>query len=294
MTARMVFPDGAGNAIREQLFDPTMSYPGDDWGRDVLEPWTAANLPILGALRQLGEPQMATVALDAEDLWTLYAISRVAELLILPHQPASRNPDQPADWLPRTAHQQFLTAVGATFPKVGAFHPFLHEIVVVEPADDPTTAPATAGLWWPGCMIGSLMLVRAGVTIRAGVEQLNPAVAAGSTLYWAWRRRHRPAADVSHGWGSNSQWRTEFRRDYWLGDRLAYNVDAALDPTPEHPGGMPYNRDLDLLRHRCSTMTDHGDEQWVWHHHHTEPAPNWGTALPASDAVAEITPFRGS
>jgi hypothetical protein len=123
-------------------------------------------------------------------------------------------------------------------------------------------------------MIGSLMLARAGMTVHAGAEHLDPAVAAGSTLYWAWRRQYRPVADLSHGWGGNSQWRTTFRRDYWTSDRLVYNVDAALDPTPEHPGGMPHNRDRELLRHRCSTLTDQSDEQWVWHHHHTEPAPD--------------------
>ncbi|WP_438870823.1 DUF6183 family protein [Paractinoplanes ovalisporus] len=122
-------------------------------------------------------------------------------------------------------------------------------------------------------MIGSLMLVRAGVTVRAGARRLTPGVATGSTLYWAWQRRHRPVADLSHGWGSNSQWRTRFRRDYWLPDRLAYNVDADLKPAKAHPDGARDIVDVDLLRYRCSTMTDLGSEQWVWPEHHSEPAP---------------------
>ncbi|MEV4706843.1 hypothetical protein [Actinoplanes sp. NPDC049316] len=98
-------------------------------------------------------------------------------------------------------------------------------------------------------------------------------MATTSPLYWASWRRYRPAVDLSHGWGSNSRWRTSFRRDYRLTDRLAYNVDAALDPQQEHPGGMPFNRDVDLLRYRCATLIDHDEEQWVWENHHAEPVP---------------------
>jgi hypothetical protein len=266
-----VFPDGAADEIRFGLFDPTLGYTGVDWGRDVFEPWTAANQPILAALHDVGRPAMASVELAVEDLWTLYAFSRLVDMLILPLQPPSTDPDRPYDWLPRAAYQQFVTAIGATFPDTDTFHPFLHEIVAVEPAGRAPAPPKLVGRWWPGCLVGSLLLNRAGVTVRAGADHLDPVVATTSTLYWASRRRHRPAADLSHGWGHNSLWRTKFRRDYRLPDRLAYNVDAALNPIPEHPGGMPYNNDVDLLRHRCSTLTDHGDEQWVWQSHHSEP-----------------------
>jgi len=50
-------------------------------------------------------------------------------------------------------------------------------------------------------------------------------------------------------------------------------VDAALNPKPEHPGGMPFNRDVDLLRHRCRTLVDDQEEQWPWESHHTDPLP---------------------
>ena len=94
-----------------------------------------------------------------------------------------------------------------------------------------------------------------------------------SPLYWASRRRYRPAVDLSHGWGSNSLWRTSFRRDYRLPDRLVYNVAAALNPDRSTQGGMPFNYDVDLLRYRCNTLTADDEEQWVWENHHTEPLP---------------------
>lgn len=274
MTAAMVFPDGAWNEIRFGLHDPTMQYEADDWGRQVLHPWLTANQPILVALQRAGRAEMADIALKAEDLWTLYALSRTAELLILPHQPPSITPGHPDDWLTATAWPQFIAGIGGTFPQTNQFHPFLHEIVAVEPSDDPDQPPSLTGRSWPGCMIGSLLLIRAGVTVRAGARHLNPHIATGSVLYWASRRRHRPASDLSHGWGHNSQWRTSFRRDYHLNDQVAYNVDAALDPKPLHPGGMPHNLDHDLLRNRCRTLIDDTEEQWPWENHAIEPGFN--------------------
>lgn len=273
MAAMTVFPEQSCNAIRFGLFEPTLDYAGTAWDADVLHPWVGDNRSIVAALQQVGRPDMASVTLDPADLWALYALSRVAELLVLPHQPPARDPDSPSDWLPKQAYEQFVTAIGGTSPLAGRFHPFLHEIVAVETADDRREPPSLTAQWWPGCLVGGLVLLRAGITVRAGADHFDPVVATQSVMYWAWRRRHRPVQDLSHGWGGNSQWRTEFRRDYLLSDRLAYNVDAALEPKPQHPGGMPHNDDLDLLRYRCSTLVDHGDEQWVWESHHSEPVP---------------------
>ena len=72
------------------------------------------------------------------------------------------------------------------------------------------------------------------------------------------------------GWGHNSQWRTEFRRDYQLPGRFLYNVDFLLAPRPEHPGGMPFSRDPDLIRHRCRTLVDDDEEQWPFYSGHNE------------------------
>ncbi|MFF0825106.1 hypothetical protein ACFYUR_32445 [Micromonospora haikouensis] len=278
MTAAMVFPNGAWQEVRFSLFVPTLDYGGSAWGQDVLDPWVASHSSVLAALRQVGEARMSTVALAREDLWALYALSRVMELLILPGQPPATDPGEPADWLASSAYGRFVAAIGGTFPEGEGFHPFLHEIVEVEPADDPQAPPVLVGQWWPGCLVGSLLLMRGGVSVRAGARHLDPALASTSTLYWAWRRRYRQVVDLSHGWGGNSQWRTAFRRDYRLADRLVYNADAAMDPTPPHPGGPDPCTDVDLLRYRCSTLADHGDDQWVWDSHHVEPmAP---TAVP--------------
>lgn len=265
------------------MFDPTLRYGGEHWGREVLQPWLDSHPSILAALREAGRAELATRAMASTDRWALYALSRLADVLILPLQPASTDPDHPQDWLPASAYGQFVAATGHPVAAGPAFHPFLHEIVAVEPCDDPRTPPEVVARWWPGLFVGSLLIMRAGVTVRAGSNHLNPVVATRSTMYWASRRRHRPASDLSHGWGGESLWRTTFRRDYWLPDRLVYNVDAALEPAVEHPGGMPFNRDGELLRHRCATLVDEGEEQWPWENHHDE-------AIPACLAV-EVPPL---
>jgi hypothetical protein len=97
----------------------------------------SAHSSVLAALRRVGEATTAAVALAREDLWALYALSSVMELLILPGQPPAIDPGDPADWLASSTYGRFVAAVGGTFPQGEGFHPFLHEIVEVEPADDP-------------------------------------------------------------------------------------------------------------------------------------------------------------
>jgi hypothetical protein len=154
------------------------------------------------------------------------------------------------------------------------FTPFLYEIVDVVAADDPGQPPVVLRQWWPGVLVGSMLLARAGVTVQAWAGWLDPVVARESASYWAWRRRHRPVVDLSRGWGSNSQWRTPFRRDYRVGDRLCYDVDAALRPATDRASPLPpADVAVGLVRHRCSAVVDHGPEVWVWDSYHTEPVP---------------------
>ena len=71
------------------------------------------------------------------------------------------------------------------------------------------------------------MFSRAGVAVCGGKDYIQPEIAMSSTIYWAFRRKYRPYSDLSHGWGSNSQWRTSFRRDYRIGGRFAISTSMA-------------------------------------------------------------------
>jgi hypothetical protein len=73
-----------------------------------------------------------------------------------------------------------------------------------------------------------------------------------------WQRR-RTTVDLSHGWGHNSQWSTDFRGDYIAEGHLYFNVDA--NPTRQPDKRLDDADRLDLLRYRCSIRTDFGADQ---------------------------------
>jgi hypothetical protein len=135
------------------------------------------------------------------------------------------------------------------------FTPFFHEIVTVDEATDENQPPAVTDVLWPGLTLGPLLFSRAGVRVSAGRRLLRKDLAESSTLYWAHRRRNRPAADLSHGWGGNSQWRTSFRRDYAIDGELHFNVDADPDRRDTMPELTSAQR-VELLTHRCIVTTE--------------------------------------
>jgi hypothetical protein len=171
-----------------------------------------------------------------------------------------------------TAWPAFCDAVGASVIAEDAFHPFFHEIVDVEQADDPDQPPTLIRQHWPGALIGSMLLTRAGVTVHAGSNYLHPEVATSSCLYWAWYRRNRLVRDLSHGLGHNSQWRTDFRRDYRTDTALHYNVDGTgSDRTLADDPDLSDRERADLVRYRHSLHRDLGDERWPYDDRLTEP-----------------------
>jgi hypothetical protein len=243
----------------------------DGFGADVLGPWLDERPHVLEELVTLGRPQAAAVKLDDEVSWGLYAFSRLTDILIAPHQPGNGDPKllswttDTAWWvgpLPdSSAWPWFLSRIGGVRVQEDAYHPFFHEIVAVVPADDPEEQPVLVDEVWAGALMGGLMLVRAGVVVRAGANVLDPDVAARSCLYTSWWRRNRQVRDLSHGWGHNSQWRTDMRRDYIIGDQLHYNVDARNSIPPEWVD-LPEEDRRTLLRYRHSLTVDWGSEQW--------------------------------
>ena len=193
-------------------------YEGDRWADDVIGPWVERHPEVVSELHGIGAAgnhrrRVAKRPGDYSATEGLYTLSRVLDVLIAPFQPAS---DDPAvlSWitgkpwwtgrLPDTAALPVLAAaIGATRISEGRFHPFFHEIVAVEPADDPHAPAELVAELWPGYLAGGMLLTRAGVTVRAGPAVMDPGVAARSCLYWSWWRRNRVAQDLSHGWGAN-------------------------------------------------------------------------------------------
>ncbi|MFG1811588.1 hypothetical protein [Streptomyces sp. NPDC049040] len=198
--------------------------------------------------------------------WEIYALSRVNDVLLLSFQApveAAAEALHPFPW-PTVAMRDYLrfsTRLGLVpFEDRGTFDPFLHEIVEVEQAADPDEPIRVIDVVWPGLWLGPLLFSRAGVKVLAGARHAERGVADRSPLYWAFLRRNRPTVDLSHGWGHNSQWRTDFRLDHRTEAGECVNagggedIDAAAGA--DAPGALltPEERRL-LLRHRCLLRT---------------------------------------
>jgi hypothetical protein len=255
-----------------ELYDQILGYDGDALYDDLLRPWLGRQDGERRWLDQLRARTGTPVPpVQPEESWRLYALSRIVQLLQLSFAPRTPEPAWTVAPVGRDEYARFMDAFGLEAVERAGFHPFFHEVVTVDQLDEEDAAPEVAEVCWAGYGLGALLVSRAGCRVRAGRRHLLKEVAERSTLYWACARNHRPAEDLSRGWGSNSQWRTSFRRDYALEGRLFYNVDARA-----RPGGPDADLDAgeraELLRHRCFvTCTRPGDDLWPYDLTLTEP-----------------------
>jgi hypothetical protein len=207
-------------------------------------------------------------------LWSLYALSRVSDYLLLSFQGwPGEPPPQPA--ISEETYAGFFQALGFRTFRAEAYSPFFHEIVEVAERADPSDRVQIEHQYWPGLMFGDLLFARAGVRLRAHPSRIRREYAETSLLCFSYRRHRRRAADRSLGWGSNSQWRTAFRLDYLDGDRYRFNVDGEVDIGGEVPrvlaGRKDFNTGLsialrrELLVNRCFVTGPYpwnNDEDW--------------------------------
>lgn len=255
------------------LYEAIHEFAGDSLYGQLLAPWVDANAEVRAWMAsfaaRLGNPIPPATH---EELWELYALSRVSQTLLLRFQSGRADG---TDWQPPpitiTEYAAFFTALGFVETGDVPFSPFHHEIVAVEQAADDTAPIAVRDVYWPGLMLGEMVFSRAGVRVTGGRRWIEKAVAESSTLYWAHRRKNRPFQDESHGWGSNSQWRTAFRRDYRIGDTIHFNVDGCRDPiaAAESDDLTPTER-IELVTHRCFVTTTKRDgDLWPYDLRHT-------------------------
>jgi hypothetical protein len=218
-----------------ELYDQMLRYKGTSLFSDLVKPWLHHQEGERGWLDEFSaRPGDPVPPITVEESWRLYALSRISDLLLLSFAPAGAVRED--SWrLAKVGPDEYVEVMsyfGFRRLDRASYHPFFHEIVTVEQSGE----------------------------------------AEGSTLYWAFARNTRPTADLSVGWGSNSQWRTSFRRDYFVGDTLFYNVDArpqdaSLDE--DLSGG----EQLELLRNRCFVRCDKAhDDRWPYDLQYREEA----------------------
>jgi hypothetical protein len=222
--------------------------------RELLRPWIDGEREWLTAFARQTSPEEP---IAVEDSWRLYALSRINQVLLLAFQHGTHDDwEGPALSLPD--YLAFMTGLGCSVVDEPAYSPFFHEIIDVVEAD--TTRPrkdriGLARVDWPALMLGPMMFSRAGVAVSCTPGMLQPEISVSSTLYWAHRRKFRRTSDPANGWGSNSQWRTQFRRDYIVGDKLLFNADGDHDlnnrALPPLEDGLTRAERIELLTHGC-------------------------------------------
>lgn len=269
------------------LHDALLDYEGDGVYADLLLPWLRANPPALAWLRSFAQRQGNPVPpASKEELWVLQAFSRIGQVLVLPLQQGRGNGE---GWagppLSLAEYEAFVEALGMTVLRPAEFSPFYHEIVGLQPAGSAHARAAIMAWRWPCVMLGNMLFARGGIDVCAGKTIFKPGIADASTLYWADRRMGRPVRDLSHGWGSNSQWRTSFRRDYVVGDTRFYNVDGKYDLAAQaaetaDDGLFPVltlAERIELLTQRCLvSSTKAHEELWPYDDCWRESADNGG------------------
>jgi hypothetical protein len=220
------------------------------------------------------------------NLWDLYALSRVSDLLLVPFTPLGDTPQFApfhATWrtfpLRLEERTAWFVSLGMRPTPATMFHPFYHEIVAVDQSPDPEESITLVETIWPGFMLGQMLFCRAGVKVRGGSQHVVKHIAETSTLYFTYRRNNRPTSDMSHGWGHNSQWGTDFRRDYEDDAMFYYNVDRTWsvdEPRPDFddpPDVRPTPAErIEVLTHRCFIVTDKPhDDLWPFDDTYQEP-----------------------
>ena len=261
-----------------QLYELILDYEGDNFYQDVLLPREGdvrAATSVLSAFRRADSPATEADA-HREGLWGLYALSRINDYLLLPFQNDERGHwDGPA--ISRDQYFDFFAAAGFTPFLADSFSPFRHEIVSVQQSECQDKPIQVEGTAWPGLMFGEMLFSRSGVAVSGGIDHVDKRTAESSTLYFTHRRLHRPTNDLSRGWGSNSQWRTDFRRDYEHLGQWLYDLDGKhlLSRGTAMGGildGMTADERIELCKNRCFIVTgkDHVD-LWPYHDRYEEP-----------------------
>lgn len=301
------------------LCDDFLEYEGNQAYKDVLEPWIPrARLAIatLERYRLLNSPSNP-YPVQNEDLWQWYALGRFNDYLLKSFEAApefyhsaqdngksehdrwnggSVTPQEYIQFFDTLGFEAFSSnrlSVSRAFrpsrheagnkpalPR--GFHPFRHEIVeVIEDADWMGKA-VVEHTYWPGLMFGRMLFSRAGVRARCHPGDLIKRIAEISQLYFTYWRLGRKSEDLSHGWGHNSQWRTDFRRDYDTGDAWHFNVDgehplgdedtyrASFTPAEwkrleEEKGKLSMEESIELLENRCFVRCSKPDrDRWPY------------------------------
>lgn len=247
-----------------ELFSALCRHRGRDAYADELLPWLNSNTEQIVWLEELCQRSMNDWGnATCEDICRLYALSRVTSIMLLRFQSGRADgTDYLGPSLSIDDFQRFHEQLGFTVVDHDVYHPFFHEILSVHASRNEDAQVKLTDYAWPCLMLGDMSYSRAGVIVEGGSKHINKSIAESSTLYWTYRRKDRPYRDLSQGWGYNSQWRTEFRRDFHRSKKFHFNVDGkkSLNDPLTSVEELSKATMVELVRNRGLIFTDVGDD----------------------------------
>lgn len=209
-------------SIRD-LYHKIPKYKGDKILTELIKPWLQQN-----GYREYLHALPISKEMSDGDNWELYALSRVLDVLTLTDRPDGYTEafDRDEPLLTRNEYIELVQFLGFEIDWPKHYDPFHCEI-----------ATAVAGranfeivdCIHPAIKLKNLMIKRSPVTITLKPEDYDLNRINNAMLYWTFRRSNRKTTDLSEGWGSNSQWRTEFRMDIETEQSYIYNLKNTLD-----------------------------------------------------------------
>ena len=199
-----------------QLYHEIMEYKGNNFFTDVLKTWESNN-------RNYLKPIVNYDNLSNEDNWEFYALSRVLDILTLRFQPNKNvgNFDWDGPNISLDEYIEFVKLLGFEINYPSNFSPFDCEIIETKRGKNNFDIMEYL---FPSIRLKGLMVKRAGVIISNSPDNYDLNLINNAKIFWSYRRKNRKHEDLSHGWGSNSQWRTDFRFDVETENLFIYNI----------------------------------------------------------------------
>jgi len=228
------------------LYDEMMDYRGEDLFSDVLIPFLPYGLKCMEPLKKLKSLKDSPPgSLKEEDLWSLFALGVCNDYLLTPLRVSLQE------------YTKFFKQLG--FSVIGeqeSFNPIIHEIVDVANWPKEEEGITLGCCYWPGLKFGELIFSRSGVDVYSNEKWgILSGVADITTLYFTNRRVRRKVHDQSHGWGSNSRWRTDFSRNYATEEYCFFNIDSEHDlhtsPSHEELDDLTLDLARELIVNKC-------------------------------------------
>ncbi|MBX3163105.1 MAG: hypothetical protein KF900_01380 [Bacteroidetes bacterium] len=172
--------------------------------------------------------QTDKIHLSQEDIWELYALTCVLDILTLRFQPD--NKADGSEWsgskLSISEYVEFNNLIGLNTITPTSFGTFDCEILEAHTGENDFQINECL---FPAVKLKNLMLKRAGVKISLNPQNYNLSLINNASIYWTFRRKNRKYFDLSQGWGSDSQWRTDLRLDIETDNSFIYNYNGKLN-----------------------------------------------------------------